>query len=176
MKKFLTTAIFMFIFLPCNNAAILTGEIKYDTNLAKNEILSEKPLLPSHQLLKAHIIDTNISNNKSEILKGNTELKDRTLAKFSDGSYGIIYKNNPYNVFYYNTNGYLTHIEIKNSLEYPYKTYKYDTFKNLVNMTLRTSEDETYIFEPSGNLIAHWIGGNCYDENDTLIMTRKIYK
>lgn len=175
MKKFFAISL-LFIFSTGTNATVITGGVKYDINSAKTEILTTQPPLLHSQLLRNHIIDTNLYINKKVLLKGITELKDRTLAQFSDGSYGIIYKNNPTNVFYYNNKGYLTHTELKDSVEYPYKAYKYDTFGNLINISLRTSEYETFIFKPSGELIAHWYKEQCFDENNNIIMTRKILK
>ena len=43
-------------------------------------------------------------------------------------------------------------------------------------MSLRVSKDETFIFNKSGKLLAHWIGNNCYDENNSVIMTREIFQ
>ena len=43
-------------------------------------------------------------------------------------------------------------------------------------MTLRVSENETFIFSPLGKLIGHWVSANCYDENGNIIMKRKILK
>ena len=122
------------------------------------------------------ISDINNSENKSMLLKGITDLKDRTLAKFSDGSYGIIYKTEPNFVLYYSSDGILTHKEVKTSLIYPYKTYKYKVNGQPENMTYRVSEDETYIYSPNGKLLAHWVGNYCYDEVGNVIMTRQIEK
>lgn len=122
------------------------------------------------------ISDTNNVENRSMLLQGITETKDRTLALFSDGSYGVVYKSEPKVVLYYSPQGNLTHKEIKEALKYPYKTYKYNLNGQLENMTYRMSESETFIYLPSGKLIAHWVGLNCYDVEGKLIMTRKILK
>lgn len=110
------------------------------------------------------------------MLKGSTELSDRTLAYFSDGSYGVNYNDDKIHVWYYKNDGTLMYAEEKTALDYPYKTYKYTPNGDLVNMSLRTSEEETFIFNKSGKLIAHWIGKNCFDEQNNIIMTRKILK
>ena len=36
--------------------------------------------------------------------------------------------------------------------------------------------DETFIFSPFGELLGHWVGDNCYDENGNVVMTRQIMK
>jgi len=173
MKK--VVLIFLISFFPLQVCAkVITGEIRYDVNSARNEVMNVSQTDFDKQNIKNYIVDLNGKKNISNILKGQTVLIDRTLAYFSDGSYGVVYKNNPKNVYYYNSSGILTHNEIRDSLEYPYKSLKYDTAGNIVNRTLRVSEYETFIFNNSGELIAHWYGENCYDENNNIIMSRKI--
>lgn len=163
-----------FIFMLPVNAELITGGIEYNTDSAREYLNNSKLITIPNNILKAHIIDINRDKNIAALLKGVTELNDRTLAYFSDGSYGIIYKDEPKYVWYYDKNGNLTHHEVKSSLEYPYRTYKYNSQGKLVNMSLRVSKDETFIFDTSQKLIAHWIGKYCYDENKNIIMTRKI--
>ncbi len=107
------------------------------------------------------------------VLKGNIELKDRILAFFSDSSYAVMYKNDMYHVFYYSNDGKLIYTEEKDGLEYPYTSYKYNVSGRLVNVSLRISNDETYIYTPDGSLIAHWLGDKAFDEHGKVIMTRK---
>ncbi len=101
------------------------------------------------------------------------EDKDKITAYFSDGTSAVRYKNIPLVVLYYNEEGFLTHTEKRTSIEYPYKSYKYNTEGNLVTTTMRLSEDETLIYNRNGKLIAHWRGTNCYDNYGNIIMTRK---
>ena len=176
MKKAVITVLLVFcIFLPAQSK-IITGEVQYSVNNARSEVLNQTPAPFNRETIRANIYDYNKRENQTALLKGITDLKDRTLAQFSDGSYGVIYKQNLSEVFYYGSDGILTHNEKRESLNYPYKSYKYSTGGKLVNMSLRVSEDETFIFEPDGKLIAHWMGEYCYDENDNIIMKRKILK
>ena len=158
------------------NTQTLTGGVKYSVNDARIELQNTRP--PAIDFLKVqdNFNDINNKENYSLLLKGQTNLKDRTIGLFSDGSYAVNYKNDPKHVWYYDQNGTLINTEEKTSLEYPYKTYKYSPDGELVNMTLRVSENETFIFSPFGKLIGHWVGTNCYDENGIIIMTRKILK
>lgn len=172
--KFLSCILLIFCISLSVNAEVITGGVEYNTNSARDELIQTQKLAIPKSLLKANLIDNNRNNNLAVLLKGVTELKDRTLAYFSDGSYGIIYKDNPQYVWYYNNDGTLTHSEIKSLLEYPYKTYKYSADGQLVNMSLRVSKEETYIFKPDGTLVAHWIGQYCYDESGNIVMSRKI--
>jgi hypothetical protein len=175
MKKIFTTILTLLLIELGATATILTGGVEVTSQQAKNEVLSTN-IIPDIDITKRNLYDKNAKENYKALLNGNTELKDRVLGKFSDGSYAVIYNDNPTNVFYYSKDGTLTHHEIKSSTTYPYKTYKYTPQGKLVNMTYRVSQDETFTFSPSGKLLAHWLGENCYNEDNQVIMTRKIYK
>ena len=173
MKKLLVLLLILNLF-SFANATTLTGGIKYTQEDARLELQHNKP--SANFVLNAEAIDSNYDQNIGALLKGITKLNDRTLAKFSDGSYGVNYYNDPTHVYYYDKSGTLINAEIKTSLEYPYRTYKYAPDGELVTMTMRVSEEETFIFNPHGKLLGHWVGANCYDENGTILMTRQIMK
>ena len=173
MKKFLVIS-FIFIFSACTNATVITGGVKYDINRAKNEILSTQPPSTPSQLLRNNIIDTNNSSNKNALLNGITELKDRKLAKFSDGSYAVLYYDNPFYSFYYSESGKLISYTYKTSQNYPCKFKKFKPDGSLINTGYRVSEQESFIYSPEGKLLAHWLGNKCFDGNNNLIMTRQI--
>lgn len=175
MKNFIFALLIIFLTSPVQGA-VITGGVEYSVTDAQNIILQDNPKPLNTIFVQDNLYDNNRNQNIQNMLKGFTDLKDRTLAHFSDGSYGVIYKNNPLTVLYYSNDGVLTHTEERTSLNYPYKSYKYNTQGKLVNMSLRTSENETFIFNKSGNLIAHWKGKNCYDQNGNIIMTREILK
>lgn len=151
---------------------VLTGGVEYTTDIAREELLQKTPLKPDGLSVLTNIADENYKENKTLLLKGQAEIKDRVLAQFSDSSYAVMYYDNPLYVWYYSPEGVLTHIEIKDGTNYPYKSYKYDTEGNLVNMGLRVSKEETFIFDKSGKLIAHWLKDKGYDENGKVIMKR----
>ena len=174
MKQFLVILFLtIFISLPAHAEKVLTGGVEYTTDQARGELLKEELPEPDGLTILTHIADENYKENKTALLKANIEIKDRVLALFSDGSYAVMYNENPLNVWYYSEEGILTHIEVKNRAEYPFKAYKYDTEGKLVNMSLRVSKAETFIFNPAGKLIAHWVKENGYDENGKIIMKRK---
>lgn len=175
MKKVIVVVFLIFFGLPVSSKMI-TGEVQYSVNGAREEVISAQVPAFDKEVIRARVFDYNRAENLGSLLKGVTELRDRTLAYFSDGSYGVVYKENPLDVYYYGVDGILTHSEKRDSVEYPYKSYKYTTGGKLVNMSLRVSEDETFIFEPDGKLIAHWLGAQCYDENNNVIMSRKILR
>lgn len=176
MKKFMIFLISIIFVSPTGYSKTLNGEVKYTNTQAQNEILKTSPPHLEQIVIKENFYDMNNLENTNAILQGYTSIKDRILGNFSDGTYAIKYLDNPYYIWYYNSNGILSHIEKQLSLEYPYKTYKYNTRGKLINMTLRVSENETFIFNPDGKLIAHWLNNNCFDSNGNIIMTRQIEK
>ena len=174
MKRFLFILFLTLLtVLPANAEKVLTGGVQYTTEEARGALLKEELPEPDGLTILTHIADENYKENRTALLKANITLTDRVLALFSDNSYAVMYKDNPLNVWYYSEEGILTHIEVKDRAEYPFKAYKYDTEGKLVNMSLRVSKAETFIFNPAGKLIAHWVRENGYDENGKVIMKRK---
>ena len=105
-------------------------------------------------------------------MSGITELKDRKMAQFSDGSYGVIYFDDPLYTWIYK-NGKLINFIEKSSLDYPAKTTRYKPDGSVINVGLKVSNNESFIYSPDGKLIAHWLGKLCYDSANNVIMTRK---
>lgn len=171
MKKFLITFLLLTLSLPVSSQ-ILTGGVEVSVQDARESLQCE-PSSFDYGLVKRHSIDAYRNENLGNLLKGYTELKDRTLAYFSDGSYAVNYKDDVLHVFYYSPKGTLTHLENRSSVNYPYKSYKYNTSGELVNKSLRVSKNETFIFDKNDKLLAHWVGENCYDEDGNIIMKRK---
>ena len=177
MKKIvLCLFVILFSFSESSFAQVLTGGVNYSVNDARVELQNNRPPAIDFLLIQDNLSDTNLKLNQSYLLEGKTDLNDRTLGLFSDESYAVCYKNDPYHVWYYSKNGELIYAEVKTSLTFPYRTYKYTSDGEIENMTLRVSEGETFIFSSLGQLLGHWIGKNCYDENGKILMTRKILK
>ena len=157
-------------------AKIITGEVEYNTESVREEVFAS-PVNPLNiSTYGEHLIDRNNAENLENLLKGNTDLKDRKIAKFSDGSYGVQYYNDVMYTWYYSQNGRLISFTQKDSESYPTKFTKYRPDGNVANQGYRISEQESYIYTPDGKLLAHWLGENCYDEYNNIIMKRKIYK
>ncbi|MBP3821082.1 hypothetical protein J6G99_05505 [bacterium] len=175
MKKYIL--IICLLIVSCGvNAEVLTGGIKYTAQDAKLELQNNRPSGIDYILANNNYVDKNRRQNLDALLNGVTKLNDRTLAIFSDKSYGVNYNKDPLHVWYYAYDGNLIYSEEKSSLNYPYRTYKYTPDGDLINMSMRVSEGEAFIFSPQGELLGHWIGKNCYDKNGKVIMTRKILK
>lgn len=175
MIKKIILILCMFLILPSYGETILTGGIgiDYNVNTAREELLNTPVKRFNPYTAALNITDKNNQENCSYFLQGNVKLKDRTLAFFSDSTYALMYNSNQYQVFYYSKNGKLMHIEIKDGLNYPYKSYKYTLRGELVSIALRVSREEAFIYNPDGTLIAHWLGKNAYDEKGNVIMSRK---
>ena len=157
-------------------AKIITGEVEYNAENVREEVFST-PVNPLNiSTYRQHLIDRNNAENLENLLKGNTELKDRKIAKFSDGSYGVQYYDDIMYTWYYSQNGRLISFTRKDTEGYPSKFTKFKPDGNIANQGYRVSEEESFIYSPDGKLIAHWLGENCFDEYNNIIMKRKILK
>lgn len=172
MRKFLLICLIL-INLPCLAETMITGGVSYDVNSAREE-LSKYPIKQLNtQLVSENLVDKNYQENIQQSYLGNLSLQDRTLAFFSDESYAVLYNEDKFHVFYYDKTGKLTYVEERDGLSYPYKSYKYNVSGILINKGLRVSKEQTFIYNPQGKLIAHWLGKYAYDENNNIVMTRK---
>ena len=168
MKQF--TIIFAILFFSINvNAQIITGEVEYNNDISYSQIRAL-----NFDELRNKFFDRDNIENLNYLLQGITELKDRKLAQFSDGSYAVQYYDTPLYSWYYSSSGKLINYTQKNSLSYPCVFTKFKPNGNIVQTGRRLSESESFIYDTNGKLAAHWIGKNCYDKNNNLIMTRKI--
>ena len=171
MKRFILAVLILFLSIPAN-AKIITGEVEYNAKLAHDEVF-ENHLTPiNFNYIKNRLIDLNAEENINAISLGIKKLNDRRIAGFSDGSYGVVYYDDPLYSWYYK-NGRLINFTQKSSETYPCKITKYKPDGTIANAGYKVSETESYIFSPEGILLAHWIGTLCYDKNNNIIMTRK---
>ena len=164
MKRFILIILFLFFCIPIN-AQIITGEVEYNTEAIEKL---------SYDDLRNRFFDSNNIENLNYLFNGITELKDRKLAKFSDGSYAVLYYDNPFYSFYYSQNGKLISYTYKTSQNYPCNFKKFKPDGSLINTGHRVSEQESFIYSPAGKLLAHWLGNKCFDGSNNLIMTRQI--
>ena len=164
MKRFILIFLFLVLCFPVK-AQIITGEVEYNTEAAEKL---------SYEYLRNRLLDSNNSENLNYLFQGITELKDRKLAKFSDGSYAVLYYDNPFYSFYYSQNGKLISYTYKTSQNYPCNFKKFKPDGSIINTGYRVSEQESFIYSPEGRLLAHWLGNKCFDGNNNLIMTRQV--
>lgn len=171
MKRFILLVLFLLFISPCS-AQIITGEVEYNTN--SQEYYNKPAQKISFDKIRNHLFDSNNIENLNYLFKGITQLKDRKLAKFSDGSYGVQYYDDPMFSWYYSSNGKLISFIQKDTENYPSRFTKFKPDGTVSNTGYRISQNESYIYNKEGKLLAHWIGNNCYDENNNIVMTRKI--
>ncbi|MDD3014006.1 MAG: hypothetical protein PHC34_09920 [Candidatus Gastranaerophilales bacterium] len=138
-------------------------------------------------------IDPDLIENKKAINNHQKTVKNRTITVFDVGFYGIRIndEDNYDKEYYYFLSGKLIMIgfrkfsnyvdfkdlESKEALLYPIKTYRhaYPSGK-LIGIALIVSKNNSYVFLPSGELDAHWLGNTCYDVKGNIVMTRKEIK
>lgn len=173
MKKFLVLFLFLTIELGAQAQMVLQGGAEYNVQSARQEVQESVRYEINPRQFTPNLVDLNRDENLTALLKGQVEFKDRTLALFSVGTYGVVYKNDPLHAYYYSNSGVLEFVDVRTSEDYPYKSYQYDMGGNLVNMGLRLSKGEAYIYNAQGKLIAHWVGANGYNEYGKIVMTRK---
>ena len=108
----------MFLNLNCALADdIFYGSAEYNVDSAREKVVDGIAYRINKDSFKDRYYDLENQSNLQNIINGNLELKDRTLAFFSDSTYGILYKDDPYCVYYYDANGFL----IDNSRGYTHK-------------------------------------------------------
>lgn len=149
----------------------LEGGVTYTVESARKEAFEGVKYKIPVSSFKEHLRDRNFAENGVGST-GVKDLGDKWVEHYSDGSYGIVYKKNLFYSFFYNKSGNLTEIEIRTSLVCPTKTYKYMPNGRLENVIFVVSKNESFIYRLNGELEAHWIGNNCYDENGKLVLTR----
>ncbi len=164
MKKFLILIVLFILNLSCT-ADVLQGGVSYDINSARTEAFSDIDFSFSEELIAKNIIDRNYDFNMRAFLIGQTELKDRTLCKFSTGIYGVRYNDDPYRAYYYTQDSRLSYVDKKSRLEYPHNVSTYNLKGELISTALYISKREQYIFDINKELTTHWIGNKGYDKN-----------
>ncbi len=175
MKKLILIIFTLSLILPCHSE-VITGGIKYDYKIAREEVFSQPPKQIPFKFIRLYLTDKNRVENRESLNGGVTELSDRKLASFSDNSYGVEYYDDPEYTWYYDFGGRLTSFTKKDSLSYPIKIIRYKPDGSISNTGLKISEKESFIFSPDGKLLAHWLDNFCYDEADNIIMQRKYIK
>lgn len=91
-------------------------------------------------------------------------------------AYGIQYKNNMKEVYYYNTFGTLIYIDkySSNYPEFPYYTHQYNSKGELVGSIYFTQYDTQYVFK-NGKFKGIWYKNTMFNSKAKKIMTRSNY-
>ena len=173
MKKFICLLI-IFVFTGCAAQSLtLSGGVSYTVNEARQIAFDGVPKKIDMSKYKEHFVDKNYEKNQELLDRGKTRYRDREIIKFSDGYYGVCYKNNKNISFYYDKTGCLNSFSVVIIDDYPQKGAIYDKNGYLRTTFLNVSHTEQFVFNLDKKLISHWIGKNCYNERGELVKTRR---
>lgn len=120
--------------------------------------------------------DPNFKDHYDARLSNTTRLGDKVLTYFDNGSYAV-YKIGGYEAYYYTYEGKLFKIGISSKPRgmkiYPNRDveYRYTTGK-MMSVGLYISRQESYVFYPSGELVAHWKMNQGFNAKGNVILTR----
>ena len=154
---------------------VLTGSITYTVETARNEAFDGIEYQISMEPYKKYFKDPNYGKNKKAMANGQEDLSDRWIGYFSNGTYNIVYKNDRYTEYTYDSTGKLELIYIRTSFNFPAKSYTYDLAGKLNGVSFYTRvNDKVHIFtyNADGSFDSHYINGKFYDKDGKLILER----
>lgn len=123
--------------------------------------------------------DSNHWKNYAEITNGKKEDADKYYCGFSlkNGlliAYGIQYKNNMKNIYYYDSMGTLRWVDVfsDNYPKFPYFSYQYSTNGKLVAAYYYVSDFDQYVFDENRKFKGRWNNEKMYNNKAKVVMTR----
>lgn len=158
--------------MPFAYGLTLEGGVTYTVESARKEAFEGVKYKIPVSSFKEHLRDRNFAENKAAIKSNIENLGDRLVELFSDSSYGVTYLKNVFNTYFYNKEGKLKSFEVRLKLGVPSKRCQYNSKGELEGIVFVVAERESFIYKKNGELEAHWIGNNCYDEKGKLVLTR----
>ncbi len=150
----------------------LEGGVTYTVESARKEAFSGVKYKIPVSSFKKYMQDPNFEENKAAIAAGKADLGDRWVEAYSDLTYGILFKNDRYRVYYYDKSGHLTTIGIRSSLVCPMKSYAYNLKGELESVSFYQSANNIYTYDFQGNLLGHRINDVVYDADGNEILKR----
>ena len=198
MKKIFILLVMMFFTLPVFSKT-LECDVSFDwiskTQLQRDENIAQiqNMILPDSTVIKypkkafraenaAFLKDADYVKNHTEISNGKKEDADKIYCGFLLKNrmliaYGIQYKKNMKNIYYYDAMGGLRWIDIfsDNYPNFPYTAYQYDSSGNLFAAYYYVSEADQYVYHPNKTFIGRWYKDKFYNKRAKVIMTRSNY-
>lgn len=145
-------------------------EKNWTVEMAQKEAL--KAIKMERNLTWAPQRDPYYKENMNAKSQSKTQVETRTLTFFSNGNYAV-YEDKSIITFYFDQNGYLYAVAYDLGKDYPIKCYKFKyPGGKLSTVTVEVNDNDSYIFDQSGNHLYHWSGNKCYDARGKLFMTR----
>ena len=117
-------------------------------------------------------------NLYEQISNGKKEDKDRYYCGFYRGklliAYGIQYKNNVQNVYYYDAMGHLRWVDVfsSNYPKFPYIAYQYYRNGRMAAAYYYVSDYDQYVFNPQKKFKGRWYKEKLYNRKAKVTMTR----
>lgn len=127
------------------------------------------------------LIDNDHLKNYEDISNGKKEDSDKNYCGFFWDkllvAYGIQYKNNMKNIYYYDAMGHLRWVDVfsDNYPTFPYWSYQYYRSGQLVATYYYVSSCDQYIFDSNKKFKGRWYKESLYNRNAKVIMTRSNY-
>jgi len=122
--------------------------------------------------------DKDSLKNYEDISNGKKEDNDKYYCGFYWNkfliAYGIQYKNNMKNIYYYDVMGKLGWVDYfsDNYPNFPYFSYQYKNNGKLVAAYYYVSAADQYVFNPDKKFLGRWYKEKLYNKNAKVIMTR----
>lgn len=123
----------------------------------------------------------NYLKDYEEISSGKKEDDEKNYCGFYAGklliAYGIQYKNNLKNIYYYDAMGGLRWVDVFSGSypKFPYWSYQYYRNGDMVAAYYYVSEYDQYVFDSKKKFKGRWYKDKLYNRNAKVIMTRTNY-
>lgn len=176
-------------------AKILEGGVSFDwiskTQLQRDEkigqikevLFKQNPTLkyPRKDFKKLYADywkNKNYLQDYEDISNGKKEDAQKNYCGFYLGkilfAYGIQYKNNLKNIYYYDSMGSLRWVDVFSDSypKFPYWSYQYYRNGEMVAAYYYVSEEDQYVFGPNKNFKGRWFRDKLFDRRAKVIMTR----
>ena len=165
MKKILFIIFLLTISFSFAEEETIKAQIKYNEATARVEAFKDVERKINKNFYRSYLKDTNRKENIESIKNSIFEIENERLLepfyiKNTLATYSVTYFDNIEYTFYYNILGSLIKFDKTINDTYPVKTYGYSRYGNLISVTFSVDENEQFIYNETGKLIAHWIGDN----------------
>lgn len=123
----------------------------------------------------------NFTKDYEEISQGKKEDDEKNYCGFYVGkllvAYGIQYKNNLKNIYYYDAMGNLRWVDVFSSSypNFPYWSYQYYRNGELIAAYYYVSNYDQYVFDPDKKFRGRWFKDKLYNRKAKVVMTRTNY-
>lgn len=171
MYKIILIIFSLLIFTSFANAEAIKAGIKYNEASARTEVFKDIQRKIEKDFYRKYKKDPNRVLN-IELIKNNTFIvkNSRVLCPFyikdTLASYAVMYVEEPNYAFYYDILGNLVKFDIVDGNTYPRKIIGYSRFGNLISAALEIDDNEQFVYDENGKLIAHWVGSEVLNKNN----------